>query len=75
MIRRRIWRQGNSAVVTLSPIHLEHMDLSIGQFVDLDLHYIPPLGDFFLSLQAPGLNIDFGAFKFVDNPVDNPVDK
>ena len=75
MIRRRLWRQGNSTVVTLSPNHYILLGVKPGECLDMELHHLPPLGDFFLTLSKPGITIDFGHYKIVDNFVDNFVDK
>lgn len=75
MIRRRIWRQGNSVVVTLSPTHLLNLGLKPGDFIDLELYYFPKVGDFVLCLNRPGLDPKLGPFKIVDNFVDKYVDK
>lgn len=75
MIRRRIWRQGNSTVVTLSPTHLKHLGVSVGQYLDMELYYFPKVDDFVLCLHRPDVEPKLGPFKLVDNFVDNSVDK
>ena len=75
MIRRRIWRQGNSAVITLPPFHLEHLGLKVGQYIDLSLMEWPRPGDFLLFAGSPPAMAEAAHLKLVDNSVDKSVDK
>ena len=66
MIRRRLWRQGNSTVITLSPTHCENLGVGPGQYLDMELYYFPKIGDFVLCLSRPETNPKLGPFKLVD---------
>jgi len=75
LIRRRIWRQGNSVVLTLSPTHLEFLGVDVGDYVYLRLADFQPHGSSFVAISSHTDLLINPRLQNVDKYVDKYVDK
>lgn len=73
MIRRRIWRQGNSLVVALPPNYLDCLDVGVDDYIDMELQFFKDHGKFVLIITHPGIKLQTSGLDIVDNIVDKSV--